>query len=147
LPPDALPPSGPSPGAQVAILTDLPNAGTACAQGRHFVEERLWRWRVPMQVADTMVLLASEIIANAVRHGPPPLCLELRLHPDRVRLEMTDSSPAPPVLRRPQAAAFGGRGLLLIDTLAAKWGWYPRSPGKVVWCEIPIGDPLLPPTS
>ncbi|MFC4020822.1 ATP-binding protein [Micromonospora sp. GCM10011542] len=147
MPPDSLPPpSGPSPGVQVAVLSDLPNAGTACAQGRHFVEEQLWRWRVPMQVADTMVLLASEIIANAVRHGPPPVCLELSLHADRVRLEVTDSSATPPVPRRPELEALGGRGLFLIDTLAAKWGWHPRAPGKVVWCEMPIADPVLPPT-
>ncbi|MGQ5263456.1 ATP-binding protein [Micromonospora sp. ZYX-F-536] len=128
----------------MAVLNDLPNAGTACAEGRQFAEEQLWRWRVPIQAADTLVLLVSEIIANAVRHGPPPVCLELSLHPDRVRLEVTDSSLVPPVLRRPQARELGGRGLWLIDTLAAKWGWFGRPPGKVVWCEISIADQLLP---
>nr|WP_161556652.1 ATP-binding protein [Micromonospora acroterricola] len=125
-------------------MSELPLASTACAEGRRFVEEQLFRWQVPMLVADTMVLLASEIIANAVRHGPPPRHLELCLRADTVRLEVTDSSGVPPVLRHPDVRELGGRGLWLIDTLAARWGWYPRPPGKVVWSEMPIGDPLLP---
>jgi anti-sigma regulatory factor (Ser/Thr protein kinase) len=136
------PPSGPA--LRVAVLADLPNAGTACAEGRRFVGEQLWRWEVGLQVADTTELVASELIANAVRHGRPPLRLALRLHRERVRLEVTDSSPRPPLLTRPRLTAIGGRGLWLVDTLSVEWGSYPEPPGKVVWCEVPVAEPLLP---
>lgn len=134
-----LPPSSRSPGLRTAILSELPNAGTASAEGRRFVAEHLYRWAVPTQVADTAVLLTSEIITNAVRYGPPPLCLQVSLSADRVLVEVTDSNPVVPVLTRPDFEALGGRGMWLIDTLAAAWGSHLQPPGKIVWCEVSIG--------
>ncbi|WP_433342701.1 ATP-binding protein [Micromonospora sp. CA-111912] len=125
----------------LATLPVLPNAGSASAEGRRFVAEHLHRWRVPDLVADTAVLLTSEIITNAVRYGPPPLCLRLGLRADQVRVEVTDSNPVLPVLARPDLNALGGRGMWLIDTLAAAWGCHPDPEGKIVWCEVRVPAP------
>ncbi|MEV0881550.1 ATP-binding protein [Micromonospora echinofusca] len=120
----------------MAVLPDLPAAAMACAEGRRFVAEHLRRWEVPFQVCDTVVLLTSELIANAVRHGPPPLCLQVDVDQGRVRVAVSDSNPVLPVLTRPDYEAVGGRGLWLIDTMAEAWGCAPQPPGKVVWCEV-----------
>ncbi|WP_158618992.1 ATP-binding protein [Micromonospora sp. M71_S20] len=120
----------------MAVLPDLPAAVMACAEGRRFVAEHLCRWEVPFQACDTVVLLTSELIANAVRHGPPPLCLQVDVDQGRVRVAVSDSNPALPVLTRPDYEAVGGRGLWLIDTMAEAWGCTPQPPGKVVWCEV-----------
>ncbi|MCX4472928.1 ATP-binding protein [Micromonospora sp. NBC_01655] len=125
----------------LATLPVLPNAGTASAEGRRFVAEHLHRWRVPDQVADTAVLLTSEIITNAVRYAAPPLGLRVGLRAGQVRVEVTDSNPELPVLARPDFEALGGRGMWLIDTLAAAWGCHPDPRGKIVWCEVHVPAP------
>ncbi|MFJ9731189.1 hypothetical protein ACIRUL_07510 [Streptomyces sp. NPDC101171] len=54
-----------------------------------------------------------------------------------VRIEVSDAAAA----RRPPSAPEGGsgRGLLLVDALAARWGWTPRHPvGKTVWAEVGV---------
>jgi anti-sigma regulatory factor (Ser/Thr protein kinase) len=114
----------------------MPDPGSACADGRRFVAECLRRWNMPRRTADVAVLLTSELIANAVRHGPPAGFLQVEATHDRVRIEVSDSSSVPPAIITPGAAAVGGRGLVLIDRLSARWGWTPQPPGKTVWCEI-----------
>ncbi|MFG1660768.1 MULTISPECIES: ATP-binding protein [Micromonospora] len=122
----------------MAVLPQLLTAPTACAQGRRFVAEHLRRWAVSFPVCDTVMLLTSELIANAVRHAPPPLCLQLDVDQHRVRVEVSDSNPVPPLLTCPDFETVGGRGLLLIDSMAAVWGYTPRPPGKVVWYEVSL---------
>lgn len=130
--------SRPDVDTRMAVLPHLATAATACAEGRRFVAEHLRRWALPFQVSDTVVLLTSELIANAVRHGPPPLCLQLDVDQRRARVEVSDSNPVIPVLTRPNFEAVGGRGLWLVDTLAKAWGCTPQPPGKVVWFEVTL---------
>jgi hypothetical protein len=47
-----------------------------------------------------------------------------------------DTSTAPPKLQPDSVDAEGGRGLVLVDTLAADWGWERTSTGKLVWFEL-----------
>ena len=121
-----------------AVLRELPNAATACADGRSFVAVQLSRWQMPTQVSDEATLLTSELIANAVRHAPPPLCLEITVHTTKIRIEVHDSDPIAPVLTRPDFTSSGGRGVWLVDTIASRWGYRPEPPGKVVWFEIDL---------
>jgi anti-sigma regulatory factor (Ser/Thr protein kinase) len=108
----------------------------AVQDGRRFVTAQLQQRGVDHHATDMTTLLASELITNALRHGPPPLCLQVVVLADRVRLEVHDSNPAPPVLSRPDAAAEHGRGMWLIDAVSARWGHRPLPPGKVVWLEL-----------
>ncbi|MGN9811356.1 ATP-binding protein [Micromonospora sp. BQ11] len=130
--------SRPDADTRIAVLPHLATAATACAEARRFVAEHLRRWNVPYQVSDTVALLTSELIANAVRHGQPPLCLQLDVDDHRVRVEVSDSNPVLPVLPRSDFEAVGGRGLWLVDTLARASGCTPWPPGKVVWCEVAL---------
>ncbi|GAA2403502.1 hypothetical protein GCM10010420_33420 [Streptomyces glaucosporus] len=101
-----------------------------------------WGWPPASDTSRTVSLLAGELAANAVRHARVPgrdflLRLEAREH--LVRVEVSDASPVhpPPVPPRSSADDESGRGLFLVDTLAARWGTAPRDPvGKTVWAEV-----------
>jgi hypothetical protein len=89
---------------------------------------------------DAGALLTSEIVTNAVRHAAGVLAmqLDLSLVDGIVRVAVEDSTSARPVVRAPSADALGGRGLLLVDALAAQWGSTPTDRGKVVWFEFAV---------
>ena len=140
--PDPAPPATDTPAIRTGVLANLPNATSACAVGRQFVAAQLTGLSLPSRTCDAVVLLASELIANAVLHAPPPVCLQLLAYADRVRIEVHDSTRAPPRLHRPPPDAtgghLGGRGVWLIDQLATRWGHHDEGPGKAVWFEVQL---------
>ncbi len=85
-------------------------------------------------------LLTSEIVTNAIRHADGVLAVQLDLSivDGLVRVAVEDPNSERPVLRSPAAGAIGGRGLMLVEALAARWGSAPTERGKVVWFEFPI---------
>ena len=82
------------------------------------------------------VLLASELVTNAVLHGRGPVGLAVARSDEAVQLEVSDESPIWPVLRSLDSDASNGRGLLFVDRLASRWGVRPDGLGKVVWFII-----------
>ncbi|WP_179199739.1 ATP-binding protein [Streptomyces sp. NRRL B-24572] len=125
---------------------------TSTARGarlaRRLVGVRLDEWGVPYgtEAHETVALVAAELAANAVRHGHVPgrdFHLLLRVA-DVARIEVSDTRaervpPRPGRLPEPELAE-GGRGLLLVEALAERWGWCPRlgGPGKTVWAECAL---------
>ncbi|WP_369144668.1 ATP-binding protein [Streptomyces sp. R44] len=115
---------------------------------RRLVAVRLDEWGVPYGTGahETVVLVAAELAANAVRHGHVPgrdFHLLLRVA-DVARIEVSDTRaervpPRPGRLPEPELLE-GGRGLLLVEALADRWGWCPRlrAPGKTVWAECAL---------
>jgi anti-sigma regulatory factor (Ser/Thr protein kinase) len=97
-------------------------------------------------LAETLVLLVSELVTNAVVHTGCPAVLRLLLTGVRegasgtpggtVRLEVADASTRPPAPRHAEGDETGGRGLELVDGLADRWGWDPEGVGKRIWCEV-----------
>ncbi|MER6111820.1 ATP-binding protein [Streptomyces hirsutus] len=90
---------------------------------------------------DTAVLVVAELASNAVLHGRVPgrdFALSLSLDDSQgvIRIEVTDTHPAQPARLALDPDEDGGRGLLLVDALAADWGVRDRlGPGKTVWAE------------
>ncbi|MGC9500717.1 ATP-binding protein [Streptomyces sp. WG7] len=116
---------------------------------RHLAVQRLHAWGVPYgsAVSDTAALLVAELTANAVTHGRVPgrdIEVLLRLDAYTLRIDVSDSRgecrPAGPegtAVAAPDAE--GGRGLLLVDALADRWGVLDRVPvGKTVRAELDL---------
>jgi anti-sigma regulatory factor (Ser/Thr protein kinase) len=96
---------------------------------------------LPTAVRDDLLLLVTELVTNAVRHagvGPDgSLRVELRRWPQRVRVEVVD--PGGPFTRdQPRLSRHepGGWGLVLVDRIAARWGFGHRASGTCVWFEV-----------
>ena len=111
-------------------------------RARHFVGDALRGWACdPSQVVGPSVFLANELVTNAVVHAGGSFDLTVRLQEGRVRIEVRDTSSAVPRVVPWEDVATEGRGLHLVDAMAAAWGTEPapKGDGKVVWCELPRG--------
>jgi hypothetical protein len=103
-------------------------------------------------LTETLILLISELVTNAVVHTGCPAVLRM-LFPEQgdggaggrgglgpgsgtVRVEVADASGRGPRRRSAGEEATNGRGLELVDGLADRWGWHPEGAGKRIWCEV-----------
>jgi anti-sigma regulatory factor (Ser/Thr protein kinase) len=119
----------------------LPADVRAAARARHHLadqhgEDLLLAGRAAL---DDALLLVSELVANAVAHGTGSVVVEIDLDVSRLRLEVHDESPDVPLPRVATPDDDTGRGLLIVDTLAAAWGTRATPVGKAVWCDMAIG--------
>ncbi|MFJ8044582.1 ATP-binding protein [Kitasatospora sp. NPDC096147] len=128
---------------QLAVRADPAEVGRA----RRWVRSRFQGHGLDPDapLAETLVLVVSELVTNAVVHTGSPAVLRLLLPlaegdggsgPSRVRVEVADGSTSAPVPRHAPGDATNGRGLELVELLCESWGWYPDGSGKRVWCEI-----------
>ena len=112
---------------------------------RQFAHAYLAEWGLAgtERGADVLVCV-SELATNALVHGVPPgrqFRLLLRCDGYSLRVEVHDSGGGVPrVDTHPRDTDEGGRGLLLVSTLADKWGVREREFGKVVWAEFACED-------
>jgi anti-sigma regulatory factor (Ser/Thr protein kinase) len=84
-------------------------------------------------------LVLTELVSNAVRASTETISIEVHVPTDTgkaLRLLVRDGSPRPVQLRAPGPWAEGGRGLLLVDQLATRWGAFADSTGKTVWADV-----------
>lgn len=87
-------------------------------------------------LGEDLALVVSELVTNAIRYATPPLELEIEANDDAVTVAVADGSPGRPAAKAPADDAEGGRGLALIDLLAAETGVRPHPPGKTVWAAL-----------
>jgi anti-sigma regulatory factor (Ser/Thr protein kinase) len=112
----------------------------------------LWEWGLKALAADAE-LVVSELMSNAVvasqrqachdrsvdpAAAPMPVCLVLSSDGTCVAIQVWDTNPEMPVARNTEADAPGGRGLLIVQALAATWNYYrlANPGGKVVWALL-----------
>ncbi|SES13602.1 Serine phosphatase RsbU, regulator of sigma subunit [Streptomyces sp. yr375] len=106
----------------------------APGRARRLARRALSRWGME-DMSDSVELLVSEVVTNAVRYATRPVTLRL-LRTDVLRCEVGDDVPQLPRLRQARATDEGGRGLYLVNRLARRWGATRLSTGKVVWFEL-----------
>ncbi|MFJ6515920.1 ATP-binding protein [Streptomyces sp. NPDC091406] len=132
----------------------IPHGPAGVGQARHRMREQLRGNGVSDAVVDDAVLILSELLSNACRHGRP-----LGRHTDvgdgdilaawrvdtggGLTVEVTDGGgPTRPVPATPSVTARGGRGLNIISALAQEWGVRDDSSGEVtVWALVSSKKP------
>ncbi|MEV8314500.1 SpoIIE family protein phosphatase [Streptomyces sp. NPDC059900] len=149
---------GSSDDVALLVLRRLPDPGTlqeprihryvhqadpeGLADARAALREHLASWGLGA-VADDVEVAAGELLVNALVHtdGGAILTLEVLTGPPRrVRLWVKDRSSTRPRKKSPVETATSGRGLLLVEAVATRWGVEPRGEGKAVWCEFAVPE-------
>jgi anti-sigma regulatory factor (Ser/Thr protein kinase) len=116
----------------------FPAVRTSALGARRFVSETLGD--VPDQVSESIILVASELATNAMRHAGSAFEIRIEQLPDRIHIEVEDDGGGQPVVRSPGLYDTSGRGLQIVEELADEWGVIPKEEtgGKVVWATIPL---------
>jgi anti-sigma regulatory factor (Ser/Thr protein kinase) len=128
-------------GAVIRVTVQLDPIGEAAREARRIVESVLADWGDYAEAVQVAVLLTSEVVTNAVVHGSPRAAdgrvgLTVDGDGELARVEVTDGYRGQPVARDPRLGRASGRGIMLLDLLAARWGVTPDGDGKTVWFEI-----------
>jgi anti-sigma regulatory factor (Ser/Thr protein kinase) len=101
-------------------------------------------WGLPQGAADDLESITGELVANALEHGDGhTITVAWALAAETVMISVTDEGdcrtaplPAPPLPPNPEQER--GRGLLITDALAARWGTRQSGDGLTVWAEVVI---------
>ncbi|HEX4430881.1 MAG TPA: ATP-binding protein [Frankiaceae bacterium] len=113
---------------------ELPASATSARLARELVRNALDGFATP--VVEIAELLVSELVTNAVAHAHSAPVMRIDVRGDAVQVAVQDASPGPVEIRDAPHDAPNGRGLLLVDSLAASWGWAPTPEGKRVWFTL-----------
>lgn len=117
---------------------DLPGTESSVPRGRAWLRARLGDDHPAL---DDVLLLASELLTNAIRHSDSrhggTVTLVAAAPPGVVHVVVIDAGSArPPRMGAGEDDGEGGRGLFLVEQLAGSWGIYDDSAGRAVWFEI-----------
>ncbi len=119
----------------------LPCDHASPGHARKFCAEQLEAVPPPRPASeDTLadaVLIASELVTNAVRAGCGRIQLELSLDESGLHVAVYDDAPGVAVLHYPDPHEPHGRGLAITAQIAKRWGCNPSPIGKHVWAHIP----------
>jgi anti-sigma regulatory factor (Ser/Thr protein kinase) len=121
------------------VTAHLPRTADQLSAARAFARDTLVTWGCRERI-DDVVLLVSELFTNAVLHGAGGVEVGIELLGGaRLRVEVVDEGrrqhmPGP---ADPGVEAIGGRGLLIVDALASKWGnGHDREGRTRMWVEF-----------
>jgi anti-sigma regulatory factor (Ser/Thr protein kinase)/anti-anti-sigma regulatory factor len=119
---------------------DLAPAVGAARRARELVTEACARWDRP-ELAGSGCIAVTEMVNNVVAHAHTPMTVRLALRDGALHAAVRDYSPRRPVFGGPvPPETAGGRGLLLVDTVARRWGSSALDDGKIVWAVLYVED-------
>ena len=114
----------------------LPPAPTSPREARERAARELEGWG-DADARHAVVLLISELVTNAVVHARSTVTIDLAVCDDGpVHVRVHDESTIRPTARRHHADLPGGRGMHLLESLAARWGVEESRTGKSIWFEV-----------
>ncbi|MEV4281498.1 ATP-binding protein [Actinoplanes xinjiangensis] len=112
-------------------------AGLIAALNEHTAAQR----EALADIPDRMVLVATELATNAIRHGRPPTVVRLLRARDQFVLDVADHDLSTvPELADIRPVNAGGRGLHLAEAFAVTVGWYATDTTKHIWATFPIAS-------
>ncbi|MEU9152899.1 SpoIIE family protein phosphatase [Streptomyces sp. NPDC048417] len=114
----------------------LPARDDAPARARVLLSALLRRWHARDDTRDNVLLLASELVTNAVRFATGPVTVRLIRAGNSLLCEVGDTGNGRPRLRRGGLYDDRGRGLYVVHRLSTRWGVRWTDTGKVVWAEV-----------
>jgi anti-sigma regulatory factor (Ser/Thr protein kinase) len=121
----------------IEVRTMLNPHPTSVGAARRFVRDVLMSRQIDDGVVDTVELLTSEVVTNAIVHGRSGPQLVVEIGEDVVRVAVRDLSPQEPVRRLGRLDDISGRGVVIVEELASAWGVeLVRGGGKQVWFEV-----------
>jgi two-component sensor histidine kinase len=114
----------------------FPNNATSVAEARRYVLDALGT--MDPALADAIAVMVSELTANAVRHAASHFTVSVDRTPVQIRVSVHDNGDGLPVVRAPEPVEPTGRGLRIVQALAADWGVLPAEggQGKTVWFTV-----------
>ena len=114
----------------------LPKAPTSPTLARRHL--RTASAQLPPDLLEIALLLTSELVTNAVKYGGEHIVLSLTDEPLLLRVAVNDDGRRGPRVGAAEQHAVGGRGLLLVESLAHEWGTTPHTDthGKSVWFTL-----------
>ncbi|MGV9822111.1 ATP-binding protein [Nocardia xishanensis] len=133
-----------APARQEASI-ELEPSTISSMHARRFVTRMCDRWDVGPVRTDAL-LVATELVENALLHAFGELGLRLESQGELLTIAVADADPHEAMLREPAAGHPARFGLHVVASLARAWGCAPRWPvGKVVWATLADHDrPSLP---
>ncbi|WP_255945249.1 SpoIIE family protein phosphatase [Streptomyces odontomachi] len=114
----------------------LPARDDAAVRARSLAAALLQRWNVRQHTRDSVLLLISELVTNAVRFATGPVSVRLIRTGHGLLCEVGDTGNGRPRLRRGGPFDDRGRGLRVVHKLTTRWGVRWTDTGKVVWAEL-----------
>ena len=115
----------------------LPRDARSAGLARRFVERQLRERRLPEQVVERVLLVSSELVTNAFKHGDGKIELRLSLLADRVRVEVIDEGHCQaPAVREHSGDETGGWGLKIVERVALQWGVFEGT--THVWADLAL---------
>nr|WP_127468966.1 ATP-binding protein [Streptomyces sp. B27] len=121
----------------------LVRSRASVSKARAALRTRLGEWRAGQAAVESAELVLSELVTNALKADAPGdrmigVRIECRERGGALRLEVSDAGEGRPVVRRPGDLDAAGRGLLIVEALAHRWGVDERQAGigKTVWAEL-----------
>lgn len=134
----------PDPSAQLSLALE-PRVGAA-RRARELVAEACTRWRLP-DLAGPASIVVTEMVNNVVAHARTTMTVLVARRGDDMTVAVHDRSTTAPRYPGPVSpTSYGGRGLLLIDSVSRRWGNLQLDAGKVIWAILNPDEETAQPT-
>ncbi|WP_433297671.1 ATP-binding protein [Actinoplanes sp. CA-030573] len=125
------------PGDDDRVSLELEPQVSAARRSREVITEACRRWHRE-DLAGAACIVATELVNNVVAHARTPMIVLVATTSEGLSVAVRDHSEVPPSYTGAPVAptSYGGRGMLLVDSVSSRWGSLPLANGKVVWALL-----------